>query len=357
MVLSICVLSAALLASSSEKDLVDFVGKANQSAIDSIQSMSCSYQRVPWKDVDGAVKPKTGGPAFLYRHWWLDSPGKFWRLGEGYRLLETHQPGVMVDRLCHGYNQGKSLILNHGEEGRMKPILAWCPLVPADGEGGSLWGWLLFNHWGRVQASRYTFRSLLLQPHKIKKNKRLPNGDIYVSLTHELGGLEFWFDPKVNYLVRKTIIIPIEEPDIVWENEVIHFTEGSKGVFVPDTIEHRCAVKGKPDGALRTILESLKVNQPMSKLRIPGIAGMSCYDMVREVKYTVDADGQQVGPATNYNVGRTKPERDQPKSTRIQEWSPRREVDIWKVVLSISLALLVAALVLKINVLKKAAKE
>lgn len=173
-----------------------------------------------------------------------------------------------------------------------------------------MWQYLLFSHWGGNNSpSFYPFEEILRQPHEIRGAERLPSKEIHLALSHAGGRLELWFDPKVNYLVRKSEMVPVGDPTIQLRHEVLTFSEPSPGVFVPVTVEHRAFKKGPLRATVQTVLSELKVNNPSTKaaLRIPGIAGLECIDLTRDIKYKIDADGNRAGPESKVEVLRGAP--------------------------------------------------
>src|SRR5579883_227764 len=280
---SCLLLTRPAFAGESRERLVATARDGNQAAILSIHSMECKYERKPW---GGTSAEKAS------EYWNLFSPGRFWRSGEDYRHFKPNGDRTTTDALIRN---GRGLFLRKGPQ-FPRPLLGYQTLTPVYGVGGFMWRWLSFSHWGPVPISFYPFHEILNHPHVIRAAERLPPpaSEIHIELTHDRGRLEFWFDPKVNYLVRKSVMIP---PDTTyrWEDEVIEFAEPSPSVFVPVVVEHRCLIEGVLQATIRTTLTELKVNQPLAKnaLRLPGIEGMECTDAERETKYKVDADGNR----------------------------------------------------------------
>ena len=109
---------------------------------------------------------------------------------------------------------------------------------------------------------------------------------------------------------------------------------------------------------LRTILSEVKINQTLSNnaLRLPGITGMDCIDLNREVKFKVDADGNPIEPESPYQVGRIIPTITEGSGNAIfRPGDPnaylepsRPPTPLWVWILIVSLNCLVAALVLVI---------
>jgi hypothetical protein len=291
------VCSRSVLGADSPEQLLATVRDGNRAAIQSIQTMECRYERVPWAGTSAEQAKK---------HFWL-FPGRFWRSGDTYRLFESHDELDQIDR---EYVVRNGLILVH-RKGRpnFQPCIFLSTLAPVNGTGGEMWQYLLFSHWGWVPppgVSFYTLEEILQHRHVLHGAERLPSGQIRVELSHDgVKRQEFWFDPKVNYLVRKCVWVPAGDATLRWEHEVITFAESAPGVFVPTTVEVRCFVKGKQEAVIRTVISELKVNHalPADALRIPGIAGMNCIDLNRHMEYKVDAEGNRVGPERMVPVG------------------------------------------------------
>lgn len=343
---SALILAPPILGGEDKKQLVATARDGNRAAILSITSMRCRYERRSWVNTT-LEQANEYFPIF--------SPGRFWRSGDVYRLSNPRGDGTTLDGVVRN---GRELFLHKGGP-LPHPILGLVTLRPVDGVGGYMWQWLLFSHWGWNPPSHYPLYDILEHPHVIRMAERLPSpdGTIHIELTHDGGRLEFWFDPKVNYLIRKGIMIPAGDKTFRWENEVVEFLEGAPAVFVPIVIEHRCFVKGTLKAVLRTILSDVKVNKPLSKdaLRLPGIAGMECVDSDRQVKFKVDADGNPVGPEIPVPVYRAAPASHPggpPISSGNSSSSPQPSgppLPGWTWILCISASILVMALVLALD--------
>lgn len=295
-------LNPPMIGGEDREQLVATARDGNRAAIQSIATLECRYERRPWAN----TTLEQANEYFA-----IFSPGRFWQSGSTYRLIHPKEgDGTTADYVIRN---GRILFLNKG--GSLPyPVLGLVTPRPVDGVGGEMWQWLLFSHWGWVPppgASFYPFYDIIEHAHAIRTAERLhpPGNAIHIDLTHNGGRLEFWFDPKVNYLIRKSVMIPAGDKTLRWEDEVIEFVEGAPAVFVPSIIEYRCFVKGTLRAVLRTILSDVKVNKPLSKdaLRLPGIAGMECLDIDREVRFNVDADGNPVGPEIPNPVYRVSP--------------------------------------------------
>jgi len=174
----------------------------NRAAIQSITTMECRYERIPWAGttLDQAKK------CFFFPV----SPGRFWRSGEVYRLMEPNDDGTSREYVVRN---GRIQVLR--KKGRPVP---WSTLSlntpgPVDGVGGEIWQYLLFSHWwGKENPGFYPFWDIIQQPYTLHTVERLPSREIHVDLSHAGGRWEFWFDPEVNYLVHRSVVIPAETP-------------------------------------------------------------------------------------------------------------------------------------------------
>ena len=336
------ILTAAALGREDTEQLLATARDGNRAAIQSIASMECRYERQPWAN----TSLEQANKCFA-----LFSPGRFWRSGDVYRLLKPMGDGTTLDDVVRN---GKGLYLRKGGP-LNRPILVYESLRPVDGIGGDMWQWLIFSHWGWDPPSFYPLQDIIEHTHVIRKAERLPTpaNDIHIELTHSGGRLEFWLDPKVNYLIRKRVVAPAADSTYRWEDEVVEFAEPSPTVFVPVVIEHRFTIKGTLQAIVRTILSEVKVNQPLaeSALRIPGIAGMECFDMNRDVKYNVDADGTATGPEISVKIAKVTPPAEtgsilsSEASNSFQQPS-RPSTPWWLWLLLMSLTVLAAALIL-----------
>lgn len=268
----------------------------NRAAIASLRTMECAYAR---SLLD--TPPERANRKYFFLH-----SGRFWRSGSTYRLFESHENFDDFDRE-YIWRDGRMLILRtpRRQFPGVNASLSWVTPGPVDGTGGDMWQYLLFSHWGRERASFFTFEEITNQAHKLRAAERLPSKELRIELQHDgAQRQEFWFDPKVNYLVRRCVWVPVSDDTIRWEHEVTEFAEPAPGVFVPTTIDVHCFEGGKRMAGARMRITNLKVNRalPAGALRLPNIAGMDCIDLDRNVKFRVDADGKRTGAESPANV-------------------------------------------------------
>lgn len=109
---------------------------------------------------------------------------------------------------------------------------------------------------------------------------------------------EVYFDPAVNYLVRKRVMRTNGRDDGRRECEITSFQEPQPGVFFPTESKAVAYRLGKVVSTTTTKVKDLKLNVPISKdvmrLRIP--AGAKVMDRISGKTYTQGASGGADGP-------------------------------------------------------------
>jgi hypothetical protein len=154
---------------------------------------------------------------------------------------------------------------------------------------------------------------------------------------------EFWFDPAVNFLVRKSTFVPDADKSFRRESEVLQFVESAPGIFFPSLIEERGRKADRPFAVVRTTISDLVVNRELSEssLRLPNINGMVCTDVDRQTDYQVDADGNRTGPEkpteTTFGMAGSLRSGSRPIPPSEPPWP------LWRWILLLSLACLAAA--------------
>ncbi len=302
----IILLSLAPEAKSKEDDLLEIARARNLAAIHSITSMQCRYERVLCGSTTIA---QAQAPCFFMPA----APGRFWRSGETFRLIEPIRDGTTREYMARG---GQLLVWRGG--GPLKdPTLTLYTASPVDGVGGEMWQYLLFTQWGGGAPpgkGSYYYSDVADNPSRIvhlAERTPPPANEIHIDMSHTGSRCECWFNPRVNYLIRKFISFPPGEysQSIHFEHEVIEFAEPAPAVYVPVIVEHRCYKNKALRATIRTILSDLKVNHNLaeSDLYIPKIAGMKCIGMDREIQFTVDAAGNRVGPETPIKLAKVVP--------------------------------------------------
>jgi hypothetical protein len=105
--------------------------------------------------------------------------------------------------------------------------------------------------------------------------------------------VEIYFDPALNYLVRKTIYsCPGPKGNFRREDEVVQFKECAPGLFFPERLVGRSGPEGDFDFHHTTEISDIRVNEPLPpdifRFRYPH--GVYLTDSVREAEYQVDAE-------------------------------------------------------------------
>jgi hypothetical protein len=105
--------------------------------------------------------------------------------------------------------------------------------------------------------------------------------------------MEVYFDPSVNYLVRKAVYV---NRRIRREDEVASFKECAPGVFFPEEIVGRSEYNGSQDTSCATHISNVKVNEPIAedifRLRFPN--NIILTDGIIGGQYHVDAQGNRI---------------------------------------------------------------
>lgn len=150
---------------------------------------------------------------------------------------------------------------------------------------------------------------LLAKPHRINGVKRVSNGRdlIYLDFSHDRFRFEIFFDPQVNYLVRK-LIQTSNTARTRRESEIVKFAEVRPAVYFPARIETKVF---EAAGALRSTrvatISDIQVNQPMDpgifKFRYPD--GTIVQDLFTRTIYKTDTEGRNMGPVVD-STGRVR---------------------------------------------------
>jgi hypothetical protein len=154
------------------------------------------------------------------------------------------------------------------------------------------------------QGDWLTFDELLNKPHRVNEVKRITeNGAelIYVHLTHDRARLEVWFDPQVNYLMRRLTTHTFragssKARETKTESVVTRFRELAPAVFFPEQTEQRTPSENPSAGTAITVndFHEMIVNQPVAaevfKVRYP--PGIEVRDSIQGRAYSVQRDGE-----------------------------------------------------------------
>jgi hypothetical protein len=167
--------------------------------------------------------------------------------------------------------------------------------------GCDVWRWMLFD-FPSAEMRHMTldeFIDYVVEPPRAERVTE--NGHEFIHLhglmprtergqTH----VEAWFDPSVNYLVRKQVQWCVN-PDGRMETEIVDFVEPSPGIFIPAA---RVLRVQQENLTVKMTLTSVHVNEPIAadvfELRIP--PGTLMRDHIESCEYRIGPDGQPAGP-------------------------------------------------------------
>lgn len=153
--------------------------------------------------------------------------------------------------------------------------------------------------------------------------------------------VDVFFDPSVNYLIRKAIFLArLPDDTIRRERAVVEFKECQPGVFFPAHITDKMERRGQHYS--RTVhISEIQVNQALPRdifvFRFPH--GVEIANSIRGTSYRSDADGKPIGKETPLA-------RVAPPGAAITETEQEPRSSFWRWVLWIALVLLGGAIAL-----------
>jgi hypothetical protein len=166
----------------------------------------------------------------------------------------------------------------------------------------------------------YPFEVFLSEATRIKKTERktIDGKEVIVVAVIFAGNaarpgtwdVEVFFDPAVNYLVRKVVYTtPGPKGRIRQEQEVTQFKECAPGVFFPERAKGSSGLEGTSannDSALfnefSVLFSDIHVNEPLPddivRFRYPD--GIILSDAIRGTTYRVDSEGNRISDETPF---------------------------------------------------------
>jgi hypothetical protein len=158
------------------------------------------------------------------------------------------------------------------------------------------------------------------------------NGKEYLQLTitfddmnHRENQIDIWFDPTVNYLARKAVVLDPKKGRVRFE--VLDFVEAGPGLFMPR--ESTMVAEAGPPRMTRFSLSNVRVNEPMpdNTFELPIPAGTTIFDQIDGKVYKVDAQGKPVGAGEDIakpevTIAETETPRTQSRTDRV-DWTNR----------------------------------
>lgn len=154
--------------------------------------------------------------------------------------------------------------------------------------------------------------------------------------------IEIYFDPGVNYLIRKVVYSVASKGGYIREEEVQNFKEFGSGVFFPEQAVGRSENQGKQYSTNTSKLTDIKVNQPLPRdiFRFRYPQGVFMADKIRGCEYRIDAEGNPISKEVPFGRGDPPPIKEgdaQSAGTETQE--EPRPASRW--ILPISLGILI----------------
>jgi hypothetical protein len=165
------------------------------------------------------------------------------------------------------------------------------------------WYPALFRHFGEESGTTAAFDEIMAKPHRVHSAKKVREDGrdlVYIHISHKRAGLEFWFDPQVNYLIRKTTT---RVKQSVTERTVQEFREVKPGIFFPALTKAIGQSAGKVVSTSSATISQIKINDELPAdvfdFRFP--PGMIVKDSFKNALFKTDANGQPTLPPTDNN--------------------------------------------------------
>jgi hypothetical protein len=282
--------------------LLDRARRANRASIESIQTLHCKFVST-YTSLGVTETPKQG---------------EYWR-DRGVVRIRTVVPGGTEDKVAKG-SVVRSLGTGNGQNdvGVIAP-LGGGPLALCDVWWLSLFVWPDPKHGPEL----VTFDEMLQHGQEVGNvDERSESGHkhIVVELVTRDRKYEVWFDPRVNYLVRRIIATKKERRT---EVSVTSFAESKPGIFFPERIEMTSTNAGKQMDARSAVFSDIRVNEPISPAVFdrPFPRGLHVEDLVMGKSYVTNAQGEPGTQFEDLMVGGA-PSRAMPKDVTREETRP-----------------------------------
>lgn len=272
-----------------ERELLDLVRSGHQAAIQSIHTLSCrvSLTSIPQ------------GPS-------ASPTGEYWRSSDSVRVRwhhgnESHDTvrddfrirSVTTTRTPGGHRTVRATV---GPDTRQ-------PLGMCDA-----WSLALLTFPGEQPGVVLTFDELLKKPNTLHRVDRQTDGVhelVHVDLEHDSARLEIWFDPRANYLPRRTIVTSAQPlsggKPLRSEASVARFKEVAPTIYFPEKVEAQYYHDNRRVYAQVITFSDLRVNQSLPpdtfRLRFP--SGARVADQFKGKAYKVGEDGNPLGGETD----------------------------------------------------------
>jgi hypothetical protein len=283
LVVSTC-LTADVATAANDQALLQLTLEAHRATAQSFQSFYCKYST------------KINVLAVGYSG---EEKGEYWRTLDGARIRSMDEQGPAGRQAATIWISGSrrtTLTEATNSSGKRSANVSVSPQgeLAAD----TIWAKALFAFTG-PQAEIHTLDGLLRQPHRLRSIAHVMNEGrdlIHLDLSHAKARLEFWFDPTVNFLVRKYVIHGEKESSgktQEWHTTVTSFREVGSGQFFPERIESRVLHDGETVVQATTAFTEMRLDARITpadlKPKYP--AGVEILDSVEGKVFITDAKG------------------------------------------------------------------
>jgi hypothetical protein len=254
---AVCLLSPNRSQASSQDELLALVRRGHQSATQMIDTLHCRFEE--------------RGPAQE-----ISQKAEYWRTPEAIRYHVRHGPTMDADQTTLVLSAESRVVTiwdSRLPNGQRRTSATISPLTGRLGAGNA-WHYALFSFPGDRGAA-LTLEELLAEPHELRKVKRVTEDGrdlILLEVAHDKWHIsqEIWFDPSVNYLVRKrslteTLSHNAQAKVQRWESVVTHFKEVVPGIYFPERIETRFSRDGRPQTRMSHTFSQIAVNNDLPK--------------------------------------------------------------------------------------------
>ena len=273
-------------------DVADRLKAANRAAIEAVQTCSASFQ----------ISYEPPGPAPF------KESGQFCALADMLRVHYESNYGV-YDSLIKD-STVKTISMPPSKD----RLQAEGITDAYDGgifPGRDPWHLALFAFLNPAEKKWMSIDRLLESPKlKSRVSKETEGGQEFIVATidhgryHETG----WFDPRVNFLARKYVLVQDRDDTnpyaFRYEYDVKKFVEPNPGTFFPEELEHRSFTNGKFVSMHRTVFSDIHINQPLvpERFDFQFPEGMTITDKILRKTYKVDARGNPVGKMSDLTL-------------------------------------------------------
>jgi len=233
----------------------------------------------------------------------LSITGEYWRSLDSVRSKwkknHTSYDYLLRDSVIKALTKGRS------PDGRERIVAS---ITRATGQRlgeCDVWNLALMTVASSQEGAVLTFDELLTKPYTLHRVERQENGHrqlILVDLSFERAHLEIWFDPQINYLVRKEIVtVPLGRGKLLkqlrQENQVTQVKEVLPGIFFPEKMESQVYVDNQLVSTQLATFSDIRVNHPLPadtfQLRFP--RGVQLVNQIQGKEYKSDENGDSIG--------------------------------------------------------------